>query len=127
MGMTDSAHTPGPWAVFSEYPSEVQTASNQTIASCWHAACEGLDISLIGILPCTLEESAANARLIAAAPDLLAALKSAYYALANIAEGFEYSCLPDDLCGEAACSEGGCIRDKRDAARAAIAKAEGQP
>ncbi len=79
--MTDSvvgirAHTPGPWKVDPRYPSEVQTLDDRSISSCWHSQCEGQDITLIGILPCSLEESAANACLMAAAPDLLEALKS---------------------------------------------------
>ncbi|RWP64868.1 hypothetical protein [Mesorhizobium sp.] len=69
-------HTPGPWAIDPKYLSEVQTPDDKTIASCWHAHAEGRTVSITGVLECSLEESAANARLIAAAPDMLAALKA---------------------------------------------------
>lgn len=77
-----------------------------------------------------------NARpaIILAAPDLLKALVDAEYALANIAETFDYDddddaeapCSFPELCGEKTCAECGCIRDKRDLARGAISKATGQ-
>lgn len=76
--MTD-AHTPGPWVVDATYLSEVQTADNLSIASCWHKHADGAEITVTGVLPCDLAESAANARLIAAAPDLLEACRAGLY------------------------------------------------
>lgn len=66
------AHTQGPWMVDARYLSEVQTADDKTVASCWHEHADGQEITVRGVLCCTMEESAANARLIAAAPELLA-------------------------------------------------------
>lgn len=87
-----SKHTPGPWVkgVMSDYVAK--SASGEIIAE----------------LPCSKassEERAANARLIAAAPDLLGALKRAMNELAQCTQG--------DGCNY-------CL------ARAAIAKAEGK-
>lgn len=67
-------HTAGPWAVDARYLSEVQTADGKTVASCWHEYADGQEIRVTGALCCSIEESAANARLIAAAPELLEAL-----------------------------------------------------
>lgn len=64
-------HTPGPWVIDENYLSEVQTSSLLTVATCWHEHTAGQTINVTGVLECSLEESAANARLIAAAPDLL--------------------------------------------------------
>lgn len=101
-----SAHTPGPWVTHSNAAS-VQgpqervakywqaPGTYQIIADCSHAATGGTDRE-------------ANARLIAAAPDLLACLKEAL--------------------GEIECE--GFIADRREAAKrfaAAIANAEGRP
>lgn len=70
-----AAHTPGPWVIDAPYLSEVQTADRLTIASCWYADADGAQITVTGVLPCSPQESAANARLIAAAPDMLEALR----------------------------------------------------
>lgn len=64
-------HTPGPWRIFDPYWSEIQTTDQETVASCWHEQADGKSITVRGVLLCSVEESAANARLIAAAPDLL--------------------------------------------------------
>lgn len=53
--------TPGPWYVDADYPCNVSTAEHRTIAE----TCDSYF---------TLEISRANARLIAAAPELVAAL-----------------------------------------------------
>ncbi len=75
--MDDATHTPAPWVIDAAYPSEVQAEGGKTIASCWHQYAVDAVVTLNDVLPCTLEESAANARLIAAAPDLLHALQVA--------------------------------------------------
>jgi hypothetical protein len=71
--MTGGKRTPGPWSVLSgltdlDWPGiEGDSCSIVIIGD------EGSDC---GVQGATLEEAAANARLIAAAPDLLAALKA---------------------------------------------------
>ena len=59
--MSEHKHTPTPWFVFDPYASEIQTADQKTISSCWHGHAEGCEITVTGILSCSLEESAANA------------------------------------------------------------------
>jgi hypothetical protein len=61
-------HTPGPWVAEPEYEGDDATlvhANGVTIADC-------------GYLPRPLAVAEANARLIAAAPDMLALLKEFY-------------------------------------------------
>lgn len=67
------AHTPGPWTVNNEnctFPGIEADASQQSIVL-W-----GLEDEDCGVRGRTPEEIEANARLIAAAPDLLEALKA---------------------------------------------------
>lgn len=67
--------TPGPWRVNAKYPSEVDAPNGLTVASCWHEEAVGVTVQLVDVLDCSPEESIANAHLIAAAPDLYAALE----------------------------------------------------
>ena len=60
--MSMPKHTPGPWAIHPEYSGHVMTVDGYAVAEC------DLDWSCIGRLA-----RLANARLIAASPDLLAA------------------------------------------------------
>lgn len=88
-------HTPGPWRHYSgplrpQYPTvihEIQTRSGRAVVK-W-AGFDGLEL--------TKKETKANARLIAAAPDMLAALKWAEIQLttwcAGSGEGSD--CLPE--------------------------------
>ena len=63
--MTDTpAHTPLPWVIDPTYPSEVQTSQLESITSCWHEQAVGQEITVTGVLPCSLTESAANAAFI---------------------------------------------------------------
>ena len=63
--MTDTpAHTPLPWVIDPTYPSEVQTSQLESITSCWHDQAVGQKITVTGVLPCSLTESAANAAFI---------------------------------------------------------------
>jgi hypothetical protein len=71
-----NAHTPGPWIVEPHsdedellYVAAGLTRANGIITATWIAECD--------LQSGDLEENAANARLIAAAPELLAALKRA--------------------------------------------------
>lgn len=63
-----TTHTKGPW--------EIKTVNNTRVQGARHIFAAGWPGKLIceGAYGATLEESDANARLIAAAPDLLAAL-----------------------------------------------------
>ena len=63
-----SKHTPGPWSV-TEYENELLVTSEKSGA--YVALCDGISATID-----SSEELQANARLIAAAPDLLHALKS---------------------------------------------------
>ena len=89
-----SKHTPGPWRV-AAIPGAVITMDNTTIAKVFYGERSVSD---------------SNAHLIAAAPDLLAALK-----------GLESRHEPGVFCDHAAAPCERC-----DAARDAIAKAEGE-
>lgn len=100
---TDTTHTPGPWII--EAPSDYairDKANGFLIARCPYNHSEGASDER--------RESTANARLIAAAPELLQALKDALYCLETVAknEGFDI--------------EVGVVPQ----ARAAIAKATGR-
>lgn len=68
-------HTSGPWTVNARYISEVDAPNGLTVASCWHANTDGQTIIVTDVNPVSLEESAANARLISKAPELLDALR----------------------------------------------------
>ena len=101
-------HTPPPWASPTAYPSEVEREDGKTIASCWHEQAVDKTINLVGVADCSIEESVANARLIAAAAELLEAAKQ-LLAIVTLQNGNKH----DD------------INKIQDDARAAIAKAEG--
>ena len=94
--MADVKHTPGPWFVAEPDSNEqpIVRAEHIEIATCWHHCVESIRL-----------EAEANARLIAAAPDLLAAVKMLLDEV--------WSIEPD-----------GKIVD---AAEAVVAKAEGMP
>jgi hypothetical protein len=107
---TRTTHTPGPWR---EGPTEgigqrgrliVVDAAGQRVADC---QADKTETGLSFIRP--LDEDTANARLIASAPDLLAAAKH----LGK--EGHRFGSVVSEACAD-------CI-----AARAAIQKAESQP
>lgn len=65
--MADVKHTPGPWtARFIDAQGQpVVSAEHYEVATCWHHCVGSIE-----------KEALANARLIAAAPDLLEALKT---------------------------------------------------
>lgn len=101
-GKTEGKHTPGPWHVHAvdESPWYVIEANNGFVAQCDDDGC------LI-----TKQDATHNARLIAAAPDLLEAL-GAFVEQATKVEGFPASYEP---------YSGALVL-----ARAAIAKAKGE-
>ena len=87
-------HTPGPWKI------EMRTRSGEFVRTTHITGTDGSHLANVG--PCSID---ANARLIAAAPDLLAALEDIVY-LADTSDFY----LPRNWLADA---------------RAAIAKAEG--
>ena len=108
--MDTAKHTPGPWE-FAEWNAGV----NNTPGFGLIAKCGGPDVTIHtrtldgnGYVDCT-ERAMANARLIAAAPDLLAALQTL-----NLVVGLT------PIAGNK-----GALQEACDMARAAIAKAEG--
>lgn len=93
-------HTPGPWTMHPRFDDGAEVRALAPVAWCGVASTHGAS----GNQSIDAAEARANARLIAAAPDLLAALE-------DIARG-DYS---DPL----------CMRTPEQRAREAIAKAKG--
>jgi hypothetical protein len=97
------AYTPGPWRAIAGWPSHI-----------WHVLLADRETEIIVARgdgdSMSNEEVAANARLVAAAPDLLAALK-------EVAEGCEYRLRKGEDSGD---------RHTLGLCRTAIAKAEGR-
>ena len=75
-----SKHTPGPWVV-NRYPEELLVEARPSGA--FVAKCDGISAT-IG----SAEELMTNARLIAAAPDMLAVLKDASFVIRAHAERY---------------------------------------
>jgi hypothetical protein len=69
----NTKHTPGPWRVDPDHFRDVQTTDG-AIEICLAEGGEPYGKNLFSVPP--IEEAHANARLIAAAPDLLEALKA---------------------------------------------------
>jgi hypothetical protein len=74
-------HTPGPWWVDTPHLNDITSAAGD-VCVVPNKACEGASITFATSMAADREEAWANARLIAAAPDLLASLT----ALADAAE-----------------------------------------
>jgi hypothetical protein len=98
-----SAHTPGPWSMRPDTGLEIFGADGEWLMSVHRP----------------VEELRANACLIAAAPDLLAELRSILVALPSHSP----DCRARSVGGSACCF----YAERSRAARAAIAKAEGKP
>jgi hypothetical protein len=96
--MTKTAHTPGPWKAW-------QPRGDESVP----VRTDGLGITIAYVHQGAVTDAQANARLIAAAPDLLIAVQRCL----NFIEGTEAEFGEEFECGNIA--------------RAAIAKAEGQP
>ncbi len=75
--MNNTLHTPGPWYV--AHHSDIDGGQSIDIRHCCDIPPSTPQIHQIARLP---ENALANARLIAAAPDLLSALESAFNAIA---------------------------------------------
>ncbi len=96
-----SKHTPGPWNTLPEEVDKTYIRVRGTRLGCRYKVANVMTPDYVCVHPREAEETRANARLIAAAPDLLEALK----AVVRVADR---------------------KTDEFDAARAAIKKAEGQ-
>lgn len=97
-----SKHTPGPWTALIEGESTWGSDSHSVVAGEHFAGvadvmieCEASTHGEDGVTHVTQEQGIANARLIAAAPDLL----SAAYAIDGASEYMEFD--PDSRFGEA--------------------------
>lgn len=115
--MTDTQHTPGPWRVEIVYFTQTDKLGTTTICT---------DYDLVAELPMSDPENVnpANARLIAAAPDLLASLER-LVTLMNIVGDEPFRNGVTDFTGSI--DEGVVIASEwLHEARAAIAKATGQ-
>ena len=75
MTTTTTAHTPGPWTVTGPGPYDPESRVALTVEQ---DSPTRRQVALVGNAPATMtrEEAEANARLIAAAPDLLKALQT---------------------------------------------------
>lgn len=74
--MNEHKHTPGPWNFDPEALADIQTESGKEIASAFMPWASGDEWVIQGTMASSSpEESYANARLIAAAPELLEALE----------------------------------------------------
>lgn len=67
----ESAHTPGPWVVDPRHIRDVQSYDGHEISTAFASYQEGRPLNLGGSIPWDMDTAAANARLIAAAPELL--------------------------------------------------------
>lgn len=108
--MTESKHTPGPWTL-EDWPHELECMGARLGAR----AVAGADRISPAVVWGGIRESEANARLIAAAPDLLAALKVA-----------ELAINPRDRGGISLHDWGSRLKGATTVVLAAIAKAEGR-
>ena len=85
-----SGHTPGPWKVDPNYPIDVQTADGKR-EICTPFYEEGRGKLINPVTPVALYgEACANARLIAAAPELLESAESVIAAWGKFLSSFDY-------------------------------------
>lgn len=70
-----AGHAPGPWVVDPANCQDVQTAAGEEICSTFDSSVSGETWIIRGVIPWSDDVAQANARLIAAAPDLLLALR----------------------------------------------------
>lgn len=100
--MVGIGHTPGPWLVDPNYVGDIITSDGVDLATTWHEGNAGNSAIIADSVGADYEQMQANAILMAAAPDLLEALR-------NFTDGRDLSYV-----------------DALEAARAAITKATGQ-
>lgn len=112
-----SKHTPGPWNVDPDCWGDIQ-ADGAEIATVFDSDDFGCEYLISGSITASEDEAKANARLIAAAPDLLAALSHLF------------DCLPVGDKGRrmfpTSTLHAADLNRALDIARAAISKAEGE-
>lgn len=100
--MPKPKHTPGPWKVSDTIALQIESAVTKREICDWY------------VNERTEQEDLANARLIAAAPEMLEALKLAYKSM----EHRNGDCYSNDYMGKCCCG--------KDRVKQAIAKAEGK-
>ena len=74
--MSEIKHTPGPWVIGPRYSHDVQTPDGNDIGAVCDAEQGGEEGEIAGNIPWSEEIAEANARLIAAAPELLEVAKA---------------------------------------------------
>jgi hypothetical protein len=122
MSESDAKWTPGPWRVDPQYPHDIQAGEGDSAMEI--ASVCNRDDGMDHWYPPD-EQADANARLIAASPDMAEALREL---LATAGDGLE-SASDEDLRGAAALALSEMVRRQARAflaARAALAKAEGR-
>ena len=107
-----SGHTPGPWRIDPKFWRDIQSEDGLEICT---VDADGCSASHFASPP--QKEAEANSRMIAAAPDLLAALEAAFKALDAIGD--------EMTVGERYANARQYLIDSLPLARAAIAKARG--
>jgi hypothetical protein len=106
----EDKHTPGPWKVYHE---------NGSMGSGGHWGVETVEDEAFVARVSAGPSAHVNARLIAAAPELLDELKNALESLESYANSM------DEWCGGMECPRCGNLAKRINAAKAIIAKAEG--
>lgn len=86
-----SAHTPGPWRLLPEECDRPYIRIRGTQLGCRYKIANALTVIYEGVHEREANETRANARLIAAAPELLAALSGLVEAADVTAPGYECS------------------------------------
>jgi hypothetical protein len=112
--VSKAKHTLGPWTVFGDDGDRPGIEAEGVSVVIW-GDLEEKEEDYGGVRGKTPDEALANARLIAAAPDLLAACESVYYELDTLTGGEPTHPLANT------------VGMWKFALRAAIAKAKGQP
>lgn len=112
-----SKHTPGPWEAVGIYGDVMAEAPRGAICRCYQE-------KAMNSLGPTLEQSRANARLIAAAPDLLAAAEKSVHLLGLLVESVGWREAWGNIDGGT--WAGPSVQGSIDALSAAIRRARGE-
>jgi len=121
MEMSKAQHTQGPWKILPEECTKPYIRIRGTVFGGRYKVANVLSPSYEGINDREHEETVANARLIAAAPELLEALEELMPAITAQSDGIEHMAT---LEGRVKWYDK--IAEKREKCRAAIAKAKGE-
>ena len=112
-----SKHTPGPWEVADHFDNEYGKVDFCEYQIRGPAGTNGLELQIATVISDRIPSHEANARLIAAAPELLIELRQAVIQMEMAAE-----CIQEGRYDEALLHASSLMRSKR----AAIAKATGE-